>query len=131
MFFQEFKKFAVKGNAIDLAIGVIMGGAFGKIVTSIVNDIIMPVLGTIIGGINLTNLKFVIREATESTPALTVNYGNFLQSIIDFTIIAFSIFLFVKFLNKIRKVEEVPKAPEKPTKEQLLLTEIRDILSKK
>lgn len=134
MFFKEFKEFATKGNAIDLAIGVIIGGAFGKIVSSIVDDILMPVLGTIIGGINLSKLKFVIKKATEDTPALTINYGNFIQSVIDFLIIAFCIFVFVKFLNNLRKPKEVSKTPEeepKPSNEEILLTEIRDLLSKK
>ncbi|HHT66133.1 MAG: large-conductance mechanosensitive channel protein MscL [Caldicoprobacterales bacterium] len=129
---EEFKKFALKGNVIDLAIGVIIGGAFGKIVASLVNDIIMPLLGLITGGINFTEAKWVIREAVgEVTPELSLNYGQFLQNIIDFFIIALSIFMVIRLFNRFKKKEEkqeeAPVEPE-PTKEQLLLTEIRDVL---
>src|SRR5690554_4982023 len=129
---EEFKSFAVQGNVVDLAIGVIIGGAFGKIVTSLVNDIIMPLLGLIIGGINLTEAKWVIREAmSEEIPELSLNYGQFLQNIIDFLIIAFSIFMAIRLFNRLtkkRKEEEEPPAEPEPSKEELLLTEIRDIL---
>ena len=129
---EDFKNFAVKGNVIDLAIGVIIGGAFGKIVTSLVNDVIMPLLGVITGGINLTAAKWIIREAVdEATPELSLNYGQFLQNIIDFLIISFSIFMVIRLINRFKrkeeKQEEAPAEPE-PTKEQLLLTEIRDLL---
>lgn len=121
---KEFKAFAFKGNVIDLAVGVIIGLAFGKIVTSIVNDLIMPIFGVISGGVNVAGLEYPFGAAI-------IKYGAFLQSVIDFFIIAFSIFLFVKLINKLkRKEEEKPaKAPE-PTKDQLLLEEIRDLLKK-
>ena len=129
---EELKSFAVQGNVVDLAIGVIIGGAFGKIVTSLVNDIIMPLLGLITGGINLTEAKWVIREAvSEEIPELSLNYGQFLQNIIDFLIIAFSIFMAIRLFNRLtkkRKEEEEPPAEPEPSKEELLLTEIRDIL---
>lgn len=131
---EEFKKFAVKGNVVDLAIGVIIGGAFGKIVTSLVNDMIMPIFGVITGGINLKAAKWIIREATEEIPELSMNYGQFLQNVVDFLIISFSIFIIIRMLNKLKKKEETksepPKEPE-PTKEELLLTEIRDLLKEK
>ena len=129
---EDFKKFAVKGNVVDLAIGVIIGGAFGKIVTSLVNDIVMPLLGVITGGINLTEAKWIIREAVdEANPELSLNYGQFLQNIIDFLIISFSIFMVIRLINRFRKKEEDkedPPAEPEPTKEELLLTEIRDLL---
>ena len=131
---NEFKKFALKGNVVDLAIGVIIGGAFGKIVTSLVNDIIMPFLGLIIGKVNFKDLKWVIEEADESLglAELAINYGQFLQTLIDFIIIAFSIFMVVKLLNKLKKKqEEKPASPPVPTNEEKLLTEIRDILKGK
>lgn len=134
-FINEFKEFAVKGNAVDMAVGVIIGGAFGKIVTSIVNDIIMPPIGWIIGGVNFSDLKFTlptVKLGTEEMPAATINYGAFIQTIIDFTIIAFCVFMLVKLINKLarRKKEEpaAPPTPPAPSKEELLLTEIRDLL---
>jgi len=131
MMLQEFKKFALKGNVFELAIGVIIGGAFGKIVTSVVNDIIMPILGVLIGRINLTAMEWVIREAEGDTPALALKYGQFLQNVIDFLIISSTIFFAVKLFEKLKKKEEKkPEEPPKLTKEQELLTEIRDILKK-
>ena len=137
---KEFKEFAMRGNVIDMAVGVIMGGAFGKIVSSIVSDVVMPPIGLLVGGVNFTDLKLVLKEATtnvagQAVPAVTLNYGNFLQTVFDFLIIAFAIFLFVKTLNNFykKKVEEPAPAPEpepEPTKEELLLTEIRDLLKK-
>lgn len=129
---EDFKNFAVKGNVVDLAIGVIIGGAFGKIVTSLVNDVVMPLLGVLTGGINFTAAKWVIREAVgEATPELSLNYGQFFQNIIDFLIISFSIFMVIRLINKFKKkeekLEEAAAEPE-PTKEELLLTEIRDLL---
>lgn len=122
---QEFKKFALRGNVLDLAIGVIIGGAFGKIVTSLVNDVIMPILGLILGGIDFSNLEITVKDAT-------IRYGAFIQSVIDFLIIAFSIFIFIRAINRFKKKqEEKPAAPPEPTKEELLLTEIRDILKDK
>lgn len=129
---KEFKAFALKGNILELAIGVIIGGAFGKIVTSLVNDIIMPLLGVILGRINLSNLKWVIRPAEGDITELALSYGAFMQNIIDFLIIAISIFMFTKLLAAFKKKEEVKEEvkpePPKPSKEEELLTEIRDLL---
>lgn len=131
MFFKEFKEFAIKGNAIDLAVGVIIGGAFGKIVSSIVNDLLMPIIGIFLGGVNFNNLKYVIKPAQGTIPESAIQYGNFLQSVVDFTIIAFCIFLIVKAINHLRKKEDTPPTLPKPSKEEILLTEIRDLLAKK
>ena len=137
-FMQEFKEFAVKGNAVDMAVGVIIGGAFGKIVTSIVNDIIMPPIGWLIGGVKFTDLKCTLPQidlGVEKLEPVTINYGNFIQTAFDFIIIAFCVFLLVKGINKLakkKKAEEVkPAAPPAPSKEELLLTEIRDLLKQK
>ena len=126
---EDFKKFALRGNVVDLAVGVIIGGAFGKIVSSLVNDIIMPILGLILGRIDLTSLKIVIRKATLSSNEVAINYGQFLQNAVDFLIIAFSIFLVLRVINNLHRKKEVePASPPKPSKEEVLLTEIRDIL---
>lgn len=127
---KEFKEFAMKGNVLDLAIGVIIGGAFGKIVTSLVNDVIMPILGVIVGGINFTYLSFTLKAAEGSQKAIVLNLGQFIQNIIDFLIISFSIFIVVKLLNKFKRKKEVveEKKEAAPSKEELLLTEIRDLL---
>lgn len=136
-FLTEFKEFAVKGNAVDMAVGVIIGGAFGKIVSSIVNDIIMPPIGWLIGGVNFTDLKVTlptVHVGEEEMKAATINYGNFLQTCIDFFIIAFCVFLLVKGINHLaRKKKEEPTTPASPapSKEEVLLTEIRDILKEK
>ena len=137
-FMQEFKEFAVKGNAVDMAVGVIIGGAFGKIVTSIVNDIIMPPIGWLIGGVKFTDLKCTLPQidlGVEKLEPVTINYGNFIQTAFDFIIIAFCVFLLVKGINKLakkKKAEDVkPAAPPAPSKEELLLTEIRDLLKQK
>src|SRR5450759_4255575 len=128
---DEFKSFAMKGNVVDLAIGIIIGAAFGKIVSSMVSDIIMPPIGLLIGGVNFTELKVIMKAATETHPAVTWNYGNFLQVCFDFLIIAFAIFLFIKAIVAARKKEvAAPVAPPAPTKEEILLTEIRDLLKK-
>lgn len=131
-FIEDFKKFAIKGNIIDMAVGVIIGSAFGKIVTSLVNDVIMPTIGIILGGIDFTDLKYVITPATETTAEAAILYGNFIQSVVDFLIIALSVFFFVRLMGKLqRKKEEAPApAPEppKPSNEEVLLTEIRDLL---
>ncbi len=131
--FREFKKFAFKGNVIDLAVGVIIGGAFGKIVTSLVNDIIMPLIGILLGGIDFKDLKIVITPANGDIAESAFRYGAFIQSVTDFLIIAFSIFLFIQLLSKVKKKAPPPPppAPPAPTKEELLLTEIRDILKSK
>ena len=128
--FEEFKKFAFKGNVIDLAVGVVIGGAFGKIVSSLVNDIIMPTIGVILGGINFSDLKLVITPATETTAEAAILYGSFIQAVVDFFIIALAIFFFVKLiaLNK-KKIDEAPApAPAEPNPEVLLLEQIRDLL---
>ncbi|NMB21318.1 MAG: large-conductance mechanosensitive channel protein MscL [Firmicutes bacterium] len=130
--FEEFKKFAMRGNVIDLAIGVIIGGAFGKITTSLVNDLITPLLGLVLGRVDLTSLKLVLREASDTTAELAVTYGVFLQNILDFLIIAFSIFMMIRFINRFKKKEEeapaAPPAPPEPSVEEKLLAEIRDLL---
>lgn len=127
---NEFKAFAMKGNVLDMAIGIIIGGAFGKIVSSIVNDILTPILGSLIGGVNFTDLKFIIKDAINENPAITINYGNFLQVTIDFLIIALSIFLFIKAINifKRKEAEKITSNPPIPSKEEILLSEIRDLL---
>ena len=152
-FLQDFKAFAMKGNVIDMAVGVIIGGAFGKIVTSVVNDLIMPTVGMLVGGVNFTDLKLTMKEAVPeqlneageviqaAVPAVTLNYGNFLQQTFDFLIIAFCIFLMVKGIAKmseLKKKEEAAPAPEpvpapepEPSAEEKLLTEIRDLLKNK
>jgi large conductance mechanosensitive channel len=129
---DEFKAFAMKGNVVDLAIGIIIGAAFGKIVSSMVADIIMPPLGLLIGGVNFTDLKVVLKTAVDAThPAVTWNYGNFLQVTFDFLIVAFAVFLVIKaIVASKRKEEAAPAAPPAPTKEEILLTEIRDLLKK-
>jgi len=133
---KEFREFAMRGNVIDMAVGVIIGGAFGKIVSSVVADIIMPPIGVLVNGVNFTDLKVVLAEASvdaagTAIPAVTLNYGNFIQTIFDFIIIAFAIFIFIKALNKFHKGEEEPATEPAPTQEELLLTEIRDLLKKK
>jgi large conductance mechanosensitive channel len=128
---DEFKAFTMKGNVVDMAVGIIIGAAFGKIVSSIVGDIIMPPLGLLIGGVNFTDLKLVLKAASEAHPAVTWNYGNFLQVCFDFLIVAFAIFLIIKAIVIARRKEEAaPAAPPAPTKEEILLTEIRDLLKK-
>jgi large conductance mechanosensitive channel len=128
----DFKKFALRGNVIDLAVGVIIGGAFGRIVSSLVADVIMPFLGALLGGRNMADLKYVIEPATETTVELAVLYGSFLQSIIDFILIALSIFLFVRIFQSMKKKEEeAPAPPPEPSAEELLLAEIRDIIKDK
>ncbi|MBK8817194.1 MAG: large-conductance mechanosensitive channel protein MscL [Methylococcaceae bacterium] len=130
---QEFKEFAMKGNVVDLAVGVIIGGAFGKIVSSLVADVIMPPIGVMMGGVDFTKLGVVLKEAVDDkTPAVLLNYGNFIQSIVDFTIVAFAIFMAIKLMNKLKRTEPpAPEVPPAPTKEELLLTEIRDLLKAK
>jgi large conductance mechanosensitive channel len=128
---DEFKTFAMKGNVADMAVGIIVGAAFGKIVSSMVSDILMPPLGLLIGGVNFTDLKLILKAATETAPAVTWNYGNFIQTIFDFIIVAFSVFLVIKALNSAKKKEEAkPAAPPAPAMEELLLSEIRDLLKK-
>ncbi len=127
----EFKTFALKGNVIDMAVGIVIGLAFGKIVSSIVNDIVMPPIGLLIGGVNFTDLSIVLKEASEAGPAVAINYGNFIQVVFDFLIIALAVFMTVKLLNAARKKkEEAPAPPPALTKQEELLTEIRDLLKK-
>lgn len=129
---KEFKEFALKGNVIDLAVAVIIGGAFGKIVSSLVNDVIMPTIGKLLGGISFIDLKYVITPASGDIAEVAILYGSFIQSIVDFLIIAFSIFLFIKLLSSRKKKEtEVPPAPPVPEPEVVLLEEIRDLLKSK
>ena len=130
-FLKEFKEFAMRGNVIDLAVGVVIGGAFGKIVTSLVDDLIMPVVGILTGGIDFTEKKIVLKEAVGETAAVTLNYGSFINVIIQFLIIAFCIFIVIKGLNSLKKKEEVVPEDPAPTKEEVLLTEIRDLLKNK
>lgn len=141
-FINDFKEFAIKGNVIDMAVGVIIGGAFGKIVTSMVNDMIMPLIGVITGGVNFTDLKWIIQPeklaadgTTVESAAVSVNYGMFVQNVVDFLIIAFCIFVAIRLLSKLkRKKEEEPAAPTpapEPTNEEKLLSEIRDLLKDK
>ncbi|HOP10632.1 MAG TPA: large-conductance mechanosensitive channel protein MscL [Oscillospiraceae bacterium] len=136
-FFGEFKEFAVKGNVFDMAIGVVVGAAFGKIVSSFVADIITPPIGVLLDGVNFSELNLVLKEAVGDTPAVTLNYGNFIQTIVDFIIIALCLFFVVKAVNGMRKLAEArkeeekkaePPAPAVPSKEEVLLTEIRDLL---
>ena len=138
-FFAEFKKFIARGNVMDMAVGVIIGGAFGKISTSLVNDIIMPAVSMLVGGINFSDWKIVLKQAvldvdgvTELAPAVCIHYGTFLSTILDFLIIAFAVFCLIRFLNNLhRKKEEAPAAPPappEPSAEEKLLTEIRDLL---
>ena len=134
-FIKEFKEFAVKGNIIDLAVGVVIGGAFSKIVTSLVNDIIMPVVGILTGGINFSEYKITLKEAIGNLPAVTLNLGNFIQTTVNFFIIAFCIFLFIKAINKMKlsnnKVEASVTKEKEASEEVLLLRDIKELLKKK
>ncbi len=128
---SEFKEFAMKGNVMDMAVGIIIGGAFGKIVSSFVNDVLMPPLGSLLGGVDFKDLVYVWQEAAGDVPAVTVKYGNFIQTALDFLIIAFAIFMMVKAMNSMKKKEEeAPAEPPKPSNEEVLLSEIRDLLKK-
>ncbi|MCX7908738.1 MAG: large-conductance mechanosensitive channel protein MscL [Ignavibacteria bacterium] len=129
-FFEEFKSFATRGNVLDMAIGIILGAAFGKIVSSLVNDVIMPPIGLLLGGVNFTDIKIILKEATQSQAAVTINIGNFIQVFVDFLIIAFSIFILVKSINIFRKKQETEVKPSEPSKTETLLEEIRDLLKK-
>jgi large conductance mechanosensitive channel len=135
---KEFKEFAMRGNVIDLAVGVIIGAAFGKVVGSLVNDVIMPPIGVLVGGVDFKTLAITIRDAVADpatgkiTEAVKINYGNFIQTLVDFAIVAAAIFLMIKAIMQLnrKKAEEAPAAPPAPTKDQELLTEIRDLLKK-
>lgn len=129
---KEFQEFALKGNVVDMAVGIIIGGAFGTIVKSLVDDVIMPPIGLLVGGIDFSNLAITLREATETTEAVTINYGAFFNNVIAFLIVAWAIFLVIKGMNSMRKKEEeAPAEPPAPPKEEVLLEEIRDILKAK
>jgi large conductance mechanosensitive channel len=142
-FFKEFKQFAIRGNVIDMAVGIIIGAAFGKIVSSLVNDVVMPPIGMLLGGINFTEFKVVIKDFIPATvdavgnvvpevAAVSLNYGSFIQIVIDFLIIAFAVFLMIKAVNKFQKKEQAkPVPPPAPSREETLLAEIRDILKNK
>lgn len=125
---SEFKDFAVKGNMIDMAVGIIIGAAFGKIVSSLVADVIMPPLGVLMGGVDFTGLSYTLKEAVDGAEAVTLNYGTFIQNVVDFLIVAFAIFIVVKMINSAKKKEEAKPAP--PPKQEVLLEEIRDLLKK-
>lgn len=134
---KEFKEFAMRGNVLDMAVGIVIGGAFGKIVSSFVEDILMPPIGVLLGGVNFSDLKVVFKQAVMDgenvvTPEVALRYGNFIQVIFDFLIITFAIFMLIKAVNKFnKKKEEAPAAPEAPPADVQLLTEIRDLLQKK
>ncbi|HPG42048.1 MAG TPA: large-conductance mechanosensitive channel protein MscL [bacterium] len=131
-FAQEFKQFAMRGNVMDMAVGIIIGAAFGKIVSSFVADVLMPPLGLLIGGVDFSNLAVTLKQAVGDTPAVVLGYGKFIQTIVDFIIIAFAIFLVIKGMNSLnRKKEEAPAAPAAPPKQEVLLTEIRDLLKER
>lgn len=126
---KEFKEFAMKGNVVDMAVGIIIGAAFGKIVSALVAGVLMPPIGVLLGGVDFTDLAYVVKEAAGTEQAVVIAYGKFIQTVVDFTIIAFAIFMIVKGLNSLKKKEEAaPKAPPAPSAEEVLLTEIRDLL---
>ena len=131
---KEFKEFAVKGNVVDMAVGIIIGAAFGKIVSSFVADVVMPPIGLLMGGVDFTDLAITLKEATGEAEAVMINYGNFIQNLVDFVIIAFAVFMAIKAINSMKRkeevVEEAPADPE-PTAEETLLGEIRDLLKAK
>ena len=129
---KEFKEFAMKGNVLDMAVGIIIGAAFGKIVSSLVNEVLMPPIGVLMGGVDFSNLAFTLKQATASSAAVVIKYGVFINTVIDFVIVAFCIFMVIKGMNKLKKAE-VPAAPEAPklSKEAELLTDIRELLKKK
>ena len=125
---KEFKEFAMRGNVVDLAVGIIIGGAFGKIVSSVVNDVLMPPIGALIGGVDFSNLSLTLKEAAAPNPAVVIKYGVFINTIIDFVIVAFAIFILIRAINTFKKKEAAAPAP--PPREEVLLTEIRDLLKK-
>ena len=137
---NEFKAFAMRGNVVDMAVGIIIGGAFGKIVSSVVSDVIMPPIGLLMGGVSFTDLKLILKEpvldaaGAVTTAAVSINYGNFIQVTVDFLIVAFAIFMMIKGMNSLKKKEEAPAeapAPPAPSNEEVLLAEIRDLLKTK
>ena len=132
---KEFKDFAVRGNVVDMAVGIIIGAAFGKIVSSLVGDVIMPPIGALLGGVDFSGLAFTVKAAAGGAPAVVISYGRFIQTLIDFTIIAFAIFIAVKAVNALRQAEaeapKAPSAPPAPSREEILLAEIRDLLKER
>ena len=129
---SEFKEFAMRGNVVDMAVGIVIGAAFGKIVSSFVADVLMPPIGLALGGVDFTDLALTLREGTAEAEAVMLNYGAFIQTVVDFLIVAFAIFMVVKAMNSMKKKEEAaPAKPPEPSKEELLLTEIRDALRSK
>ena len=128
----EFKEFAIKGNAVDMAVGIVIGAAFGKIIASLVGDVIMPPIGLMLGGVDFSDLAYTLKESAGGAPAVVIAYGKFIQTVVDFTIIAFAIFTVVKIMNAAKKKEEeVPEKPTEPSSEEKLLTEIRDLLKER
>lgn len=128
---KEFKDFAMKGNVVDMAVGIIIGAAFGKIIASFVGDVLMPPIGMLMGGVDFSAMAYTLKEAVGETPAVTIGYGKFIQVLVDFLIVAFAIFMAVRAMNNMKKKEEeAPAAPAAPPKEEVLLTEIRDLLKK-
>jgi large conductance mechanosensitive channel len=128
---SEFKSFAMRGNVVDMAVGIVIGGAFGKIVSSFVADVLMPPIGLLLGNVDFSDLAITMRAASEGVEAVTLRYGQFIQTVVDFVIIAFAIFMVIKAMNSVMKKEEAeapPPAPPEPSKEEVLLTEIRDAL---
>jgi large conductance mechanosensitive channel len=129
---KEFKEFAVRGNVVDMAVGIIIGAAFGKIVSSLVGDVIMPPIGVLLGEVDFSNLAFTVKEAAGEAPAVVISYGKFIQTVIDFIIIAFAIFIAVKAINSLkRKEEQASKTPPQPPAQEVLLKEIRDLLKER
>ena len=128
---SEFRDFAMRGNVVDMAVGIVIGGAFGKIVSSFVNDVLMPPIGLLLGGVDFSNLSMTLKEASGDVAAVTLNYGAFIQTVVDFVIIAFAIFMVIKAMNNLKKKEEAaPPPPPKPSEEVTLLTEIRDLMKR-
>ena len=126
---KEFKEFAVKGNVVDMAVGIIIGAAFGKIVSSLVADVVMPPIGLLLSGVDFSDLAITLKAAAEGTPAVVISYGKFLQTAVDFLLVAAAVFLLVKGINRVRRTaEQAPPAPPVPSSEEVLLTEIRDLL---
>ncbi len=129
---KEFKEFAVKGNVVDMAVGIIIGAAFGKIVSSLVGDVVMPPIGVLLGGIDFSNLAVTLKQASAGAPPVVIGYGKFIQTVVDFTIVAFAMFVVIKALNRFKRKEaEAAKAPAEPPAQERLLTEIRDLLKQR
>ncbi len=128
---KEFKAFAMRGNVVDMAVGIIIGAAFGKIISSLVADVIMPPIGILLGNVNFSDLAITLKDASGGAAAVTLNYGKFIQSLVDFIIVAFAIFVVIKGMNTLKRKEEAPAQAPAPSREEVLLTEIRDALKKK